>query len=168
MRIGREDYDNGSGGGGGEREQVKPDDTYEAVVGAIDYVGVQPGYNGKPPRDTVCIAFELSERDSKGRRFVMFGKYGMALWKKADGSGDCAPLRAVLDALRPGSDNSEVDTADFVGLNCRVLIGRDKKGKSKLEKVLPAKAGQAMKAEQDYTKPFGLTSWLLKNRIDKE
>lgn len=165
MRIGREDYDKGASDG--PREQPAANETYEAVIGTIEDVGVQPGFKDQGPRPMVCIAFELSERDSKGGHFVLFQKYGLNLFKSKDGS-KVSNLRALFDTLRPGTDNSEVDTADFVGMNCRVLVSHDAKGRARVDRVLPAKPGQGVKAEKDYSEPWGLTKWLLDNRVDRE
>jgi hypothetical protein len=165
MRIGREDYNQGSDE---PREQPEAGETYPAVIGCIEDVGVHKGFkDGDPAKVKVCIGYEIEARDSKGARFVLFQKHNLNLYKSDDG-GKVSNLRALFDTLRPGVDNSEVETADFVGMNCRVLVSHDAKGRARVDRVLPAKAGQAVKAEQDYSKPFGLWDYLLKNRIDRE
>lgn len=157
MKIGKADYfDNEL-----PREQPDPGDVYAAVVGCIEDVGFQAA-PGQEAKRKVAIGFELAWKDSKGRREVLFRKCNLNLWKKADGLKS-SDLRAILDVLRPGADNSEADTVDFVGLPCRVLVGKDAKGRAKVESVLPPK-GEIIKPERDYTQPFGLWKWLLEHR----
>ncbi len=163
MRIGPDQYQTGSDE---PRKQPDAGETYAAVIGCITDVGIQPGFGGQPPKRKVCVGFEVDWRDEKGARAVLFQKYNLNLWK---GDGDKASeLRKLFDTLRPGADNSDVETQDFVGMNCRVLLKQDGKGNSRIDRVLPpSKNSTPIRAEKDYSEPFGLTKWLLGNRMDK-
>lgn len=155
---------------GGGNWKAPPVDIYEAVIGCIESVGLQPGFKaGDSPRKKVVVGLELDWRDEKGRREVIFWK-GLPMADRSTKGG--VWLGDIMEAALPGrlekikAAGEPVDTLSWIGATLRVGITHDAKGKAKISTVLPSKAPGALKCERDYSQPFGLWSWLLKNRVD--
>lgn len=153
-----------------EPREVPSEDTHDANLACIWDVGIQPGYKGKEPKAKVCIGFELAEKDSKGRNFLVFREETASLFKR---DGKAANLRKLVDMLRPDADNGEdaVNAAGgtqvFCGLPCRVIV-EHKNGKARASHVLkPSAAGRDRRLEGQYSedKPLGLAAWMAKSAM---
>lgn len=158
----------------GPREQPT-EDRHNATLAYVWDVGMQPGYKGKAPRHKVCVCFELEQRDSKGRPFLVFREETASLWKSESG-GKAANLRRIADTVRPGKDNSEKavnaegGTIVFHGLPCRVDVEYDDRGKARCTNVAKAAVGQVGRLVGTYSedKPLGLAKYMSESRMTPE
>lgn len=142
------------------REQPE-DGQYAAKIGGVWDVGMQKGFQDKPPRRKVCVAFEIDARDSKGRRFVLFAPYAMSLYEKA-------PLRHLLDNLFPKEPKERFNLGKLRGADCLVQVSAGDNGKARVTAVLGLPKGMTkITTEGDYTKPIGLAKYLIENQIRK-
>lgn len=151
-----------------EPREVPSEDTHDANIACIWDVGMQPGYGGKgPPKQKVCIAFELAEKDSKGRNFLVFKEETASLFKR---DGKASNLRKLVDKLRPDADNGEDavnaagGTVVFQGLACKVTVEHHN-GKARVASVSKATgSARDRKLEGTYSedKPLGLAAWMAK------
>jgi len=154
-----DDYD-----GGGNYETPVPGSVV-AVVGGLYDVGYQDSekYGIKPK---VVIAYELEERDSKGRRFVVFAPYTRSVHEKS-------ALRPVLDACRPDfaqlpkDDRKTFDLTSLEGSSVMLTVKVTSKGRARATGVapLPAQLKPGLEREGDYAEPFGLAAWFLDQSI---
>lgn len=154
---------------GGDREGPEAD-IYEGVIGVIADVGLHDDRNSPGvPKRKVVVGVEIDWRDSKGRRETLFKKFNLSLWRKADGSKS-SDFRAFLDGVRPDAvaqamaAAKDVDTDEWLGQPVRVQVEVDAKGRAYIKSFMRSKAKPgSMVAERDYSEPFGLWAWLVKN-----
>jgi hypothetical protein len=155
-----DDYD-----GTGDFEMPVPGSVV-AVIGGVYDVGLQETQFGTKKK--IVVAYELEERDSKGRRFIVFTPYSASAHPKS-------AYRKVLDAcgIKPERDaqgrRKPVDLTLTQGHSVMLTVGLTDKGKARAENVapLPAQLRPGITPEHDFSKPFGLASWYAERQLKR-
>lgn len=156
--------------GGEDRKFEDPDSgTYQAVIGGWWHIGYQHFEGGKyPPKKEVAVAFEIDERDTRGKRFVVYGRYTLknsAVSEKSKASN----LRLLCDAALPGHDNeNHMDLDKLIGANVLVSVVKEEGKPAKPKGVSPLMRNMvALKVEGTFspTEPIGLAKFWASKQI---
>ncbi|MFA6152935.1 MAG: hypothetical protein WC716_16555 [Chitinophagaceae bacterium] len=108
----------------------------QAVCAYVNDIGFQEGeYQGKKNiRHQIIISWELAEKMSDGRPFMVSGWYTLSLNEKAT-------LRHILESWRSKEFTEEelkgFDLTKLIGKNCFLNLVKNSKGKAKIQAVTP-------------------------------
>ena len=149
MRVGMRTDD----GGGGEK---CPPGFHVAVLAAVFDIGRQPGF--KPtdqPQEKVMLLWEVNQRDSKGRRFLLIDTLANYLGKPEKPSKLSGRFAALLGApLTADESENGIDTDEVVGRSCYLAVSPPgPQGKwPKITSAMPLPPGTAaIQAEKVYS-----------------
>lgn len=118
--------------GGGPKE-LAPVDLHNAVCAFVEDLGIQPGFQGAAPKHKAVVIWELEEKMSDGRPFMLSKKYTLSLHEKST-------LRHDLESWRGKPFTTEelagFDIERLVGTQCRLNVIHQPKADGSLRAVV--------------------------------